>query len=38
MAWCEENGVDYLFGLQGNVRLAAEIAAELEEAKAASQG
>ncbi|MFX8918384.1 transposase, partial [Acinetobacter baumannii] len=20
MAWCEENGVDYLFGLQGNVR------------------
>jgi len=37
MAWCEENGIDYLFGLQGNVRLVAEIATELEEAKAASQ-
>ena len=37
MAWCEENGVDYLFGLQGNVRLVAEIAAELDQAKAASQ-
>src|SRR6266481_2241872 len=37
MAWCEENRVDYLFSLQGNVRLVAEIAAELDEAKAASQ-
>ncbi len=37
MAWCEQNGVDYVFGLQGNVRLTAEIAAELEAAKAASQ-
>jgi hypothetical protein len=35
MAWCEQNGVDYVFGLQGNVRLTAEIAAEL--AKAASR-
>jgi hypothetical protein len=37
MAWCEDNGVDYLFGLQGNVRLVAEIAAELQAATAASQ-
>jgi hypothetical protein len=36
MAWCEENGVDYLFGLQGNVRLVAAVAAELDEAKLAS--
>src|SRR3954453_2955107 len=32
MAWCEANGVDYLFGLARNSRLAAEIAAELEQA------
>jgi len=37
MAWCEANAVDYLFGLQGNVRLEAEIAAELDQAKAASE-
>lgn len=37
MAWCEETGVDYVFGLQGNVRLLAEIGAELAAAKAASQ-
>lgn len=37
MAWCEENGVDYLFGLQGNVRLVAEVADELKQAEAASQ-
>jgi hypothetical protein len=37
MAWCEQNGIDYVFGLQGNVRLTAEIAAELDEAMAASQ-
>jgi len=37
MDWCEQNGVDFLFGLQGNVRLVAEIAAELDEASAASQ-
>ncbi len=36
MAWCEAHGVDYLFGLAKNQRLAAEIAAELTEAKAAS--
>jgi hypothetical protein len=36
MAWCEQNAVDYVFGLQGNVRLVAEIAADLEAAKAAS--
>ena len=23
MAWCEDNGVDYIFGLPGNTRLAA---------------
>jgi hypothetical protein len=30
MAWCEANGVDFLFGLAGNERLVAEIATELE--------
>ncbi len=34
MAWCDENGVDYLFGLARNQRLVAEIAAELAEAAA----
>jgi len=29
MAWCEANGVEYLFGLAQNARLNAEIAAEL---------
>jgi hypothetical protein len=29
MAWCEANGVDYLFGLAQNARLNAEIAAEM---------
>lgn len=37
MAWCEDNGVDFLFGLARNVRLAAEIEAELAEAEAASK-
>jgi hypothetical protein len=37
MAWCEANGVDYLFGLARNPRLEAEIAAELEAAAADSQ-
>lgn len=37
MAWCEANGVDYLFGLARNSRLEAEIAAELEAAAADSQ-
>jgi hypothetical protein len=32
MAWCEANGVDYLFGLQRTARLVAEIAAELADA------
>lgn len=32
MAWCEQNDVDYLFGLAKNDRLIAEIAAELAEA------
>jgi hypothetical protein len=32
MAWCEDNGVDYLFGLARNSRLVAEIEGELEEA------
>ncbi|HJR22189.1 MAG TPA: IS1380 family transposase [Dongiaceae bacterium] len=36
MAWCEDNGVDYLFGLARNVRLVEEIAAELAEAAAES--
>jgi len=32
MAWCEQNRVDYLFGLARNVRLVEEIADELAEA------
>jgi hypothetical protein len=32
MAWCEENRVDYLFGLARNARLVKEIAGELAEA------
>jgi hypothetical protein len=34
MTWCEDNQVDYLFGLAKNTRLIAEIAAELAEAAA----
>jgi len=37
MAWCEENQVDYLFGLARNDRLVAEIAAELDAAEAKSR-
>ncbi len=37
MAWCEENRVDYLFGLARNERLVAEIAGELARAAAASR-
>jgi hypothetical protein len=41
MTWCELNGVDYLFGLAKNARLAGEIAAELaaaeDESKASGQ-
>src|SRR3954470_12400668 len=36
MAWCEANGVDFLFGLQQNVRLIAEIKNELDLAAATS--
>ena len=32
MSWCEQNDIDYLFGLAKNDRLIAEIAAELAEA------
>src|ERR1700730_12425173 len=32
MAWCENNGVDYLFGLARNSRLVAEIETELQAA------
>ena len=40
MAWCEENRVDFVFGLSRNARLVAEIAVELleAEAEAASTG
>jgi hypothetical protein len=37
MAWCEANRVDYLFGLQRNDRLTAEIAAELAAARAQAE-
>jgi hypothetical protein len=33
MAWCERHGVDYVFGLARNDRLAAQIAAELDQAR-----
>jgi hypothetical protein len=34
LAWCEEHGVDYLFGLARNARLEKAIARELAQAKA----
>jgi hypothetical protein len=37
MAWCEDNGVDYLFGLAKNARLVRAIGAELGEAAAESR-
>jgi DDE family transposase len=37
MAWCENNDVDFLFGLAKNARLKAEITAELGEAQEQSQ-
>ena len=37
MAWCEENRVDYVFGLARNERLAAMIEQELAAARAASE-
>jgi hypothetical protein len=37
MAWCENNGVDYLFGLAKNSRLVGEIEGELAAAQEQSQ-
>ena len=37
MAWCEANGVDFVFGLARNSRLAGEIAGQLAAARAESQ-
>ncbi|MBV9739890.1 MAG: IS1380 family transposase, partial [Hyphomicrobiales bacterium] len=37
MSWCEANGVDYLFGLARNARLAGEIATELASAEEESR-
>jgi hypothetical protein len=37
MAWCEANGVDFVFGLQKNERLIAEIECELAFAEAKSR-
>lgn len=37
MSWCEQNAVDYVFGLAKNVRLVRAIGAELQEAKAESR-
>jgi hypothetical protein len=37
MAWCEENGVDFVFGLARNQRLEKRIAPALEEARNLSQ-
>jgi hypothetical protein len=34
MTWCEDNGIDYVFGLAKNSRLVKEIEAHLDEAKA----
>jgi Transposase DDE domain group 1 len=37
MGWCEQNRVEYVFGLARNTRLEAEIAGELAEAEAKSK-
>jgi hypothetical protein len=37
MTWCEENGVDYVFGLARNERLEAMIASSLEEVRQESE-
>jgi hypothetical protein len=37
MAWCEQNRVDYLFGLARNARLVGTIEAELAQAKAMAE-
>jgi hypothetical protein len=36
MSWCEQNAVDYVFGLAKNTRLVRAIGAELHEAAAES--
>ena len=38
MAWCEANGVEYLFGLARNARLAGAVEAEMAQARARSEG
>jgi hypothetical protein len=37
MAWCEENGVDFILGLQQNARLLAEVGPDLARAEAKSR-
>ena len=37
MAWCEQNRVDYLFGLARNARLSTAIAAEMDEARSEAE-
>jgi hypothetical protein len=37
MAWCEDNRVEYVFGLARNARLEAKIAKELAEVEAKSK-
>jgi hypothetical protein len=37
MAWCEENRIDYVFGLARNARLTAEIEAEMRAARAEAE-
>ena len=37
MAWCEANGVHYVFGLARNARLVSEISSELAAARAAAE-
>lgn len=38
MSWCEENGVDYVFGLARNERLVARIAVALEDVRRRAEG
>jgi hypothetical protein len=38
MRWCEQNRVDYVFGLARNKRLEGEITAEMQAARAAAEG
>ena len=37
MLWCEQNRVDYVFGLARNARLEGEIATELQGARAVAE-